>query len=49
MNGIVAPARTARFIELDSLRGLAALTVVLYHLESFWTEAVRPTSAAARL
>jgi peptidoglycan/LPS O-acetylase OafA/YrhL len=48
MNGIVAPARTARFIELDSLRGLAALTVVLYHLESFWTEAVRPTSAAAR-
>jgi peptidoglycan/LPS O-acetylase OafA/YrhL len=48
MNGICAPARTARFIELDSLRGLAALTVVLYHLQILWAQDVHPTSTAVR-
>ncbi|MGD0481670.1 MAG: acyltransferase [Terracidiphilus sp.] len=36
MTRFEAPARSARFIELDSLRGLAALNVVLYHLQILW-------------
>ncbi len=44
MNGTGAPARTARFTELDSLRGLAALTVVLYHLALLWAQDVHPAS-----
>jgi peptidoglycan/LPS O-acetylase OafA/YrhL len=44
MNGIGAPAKAPRFVELDSLRGLAALTVVLYHLQLFWAEETQPTS-----
>jgi peptidoglycan/LPS O-acetylase OafA/YrhL len=44
MNGFGAPARAARFVELDSLRGLAALTVVLYHLVLLWAQDAHPTS-----
>jgi peptidoglycan/LPS O-acetylase OafA/YrhL len=48
MNGAGAPAKISRFVELDSLRGLAALTVVLYHLQFLWTEEAPPTSTAVR-
>jgi peptidoglycan/LPS O-acetylase OafA/YrhL len=41
---IEAPARPTRYIELDSLRGLAALAVLLGHLEWVWT-VVRPPSS----
>ena len=40
-----APKRQVRFVELDSLRGLAALTVVFTHIQSFWEAANPPTSA----
>jgi peptidoglycan/LPS O-acetylase OafA/YrhL len=43
MNRIGDPARTPRYIELDSLRGLAALTVVLYHLALLWVQNTRHT------
>lgn len=42
------PAKPARFIELDSLRGLAALTVFLYHLQLLWAQDVQPASPAVR-
>jgi peptidoglycan/LPS O-acetylase OafA/YrhL len=48
MNEIGAQARTPRFIELDSLRGLAALTVVLFHFQGVWVQDVQPTSTAVR-
>ncbi len=40
-----APARQARFVELDSLRGLAALTVVFSHIQTFWEKVNQPASA----
>jgi peptidoglycan/LPS O-acetylase OafA/YrhL len=43
-----APARSTRFIELDSLRGLAALNVVLYHLQILWVRDNVPASAIVR-
>jgi peptidoglycan/LPS O-acetylase OafA/YrhL len=42
------PVRPARFIELDSLRGLAALIVVLHHLRLLWQGDAQPASAIAR-
>jgi peptidoglycan/LPS O-acetylase OafA/YrhL len=48
MNRIGAPPRTARFIELDSLRGLAALTVVVDHFVVLWAQDVQPTSRVVR-
>lgn len=47
MNGNVTAPKAARFIELDALRGLAALTVVLYHLELLWAQDVQPNSRVA--
>lgn len=41
-------APTARLVELDSLRGLAALMVVLHHLRVLWETETQPTSAAVR-
>lgn len=40
----VAPIRQGRFVELDSLRGLAALTVLVGHLEMAWSDTY-PTGA----
>src|ERR1700722_7768894 len=37
-----------RFIELDSLRGLAALIVVLHHLRLVWQGDAEPTSGVLR-
>jgi peptidoglycan/LPS O-acetylase OafA/YrhL len=47
-NTIDAPERPARYIELDSLRGLAALVVVLHHLRLVWQGDAEPTSAILR-
>jgi peptidoglycan/LPS O-acetylase OafA/YrhL len=44
----IAPVRPARYIELDSLRGLAALVVVLHHLRLLWQGDARPASAILR-
>lgn len=43
-----APVKPTRFIELDSLRGLAALIVVLHHLRLLWQGDAEPTSAIVR-
>jgi peptidoglycan/LPS O-acetylase OafA/YrhL len=48
MSAIQAPARPIRYVELDSLRGLAALTVVLQHLQKIWEMNTPPTSASLR-
>jgi peptidoglycan/LPS O-acetylase OafA/YrhL len=48
MSTIGAPVRQARYIELDSLRGLAALIVVLHHLQRLWEGDAEPTSAICR-
>lgn len=45
---IDAPARQVRFVELDSLRGLAALVVVLHHLRLLWQGDIEPVSALGR-
>jgi peptidoglycan/LPS O-acetylase OafA/YrhL len=42
---IDAPVRQPRYLELDSLRGLAALIVVLHHLRLLWETDTQPTSA----
>jgi peptidoglycan/LPS O-acetylase OafA/YrhL len=47
-NTIDAPVKQPRYIELDSLRGVAALTVVLGHLQGLWVGDTRPTSAFYR-
>jgi peptidoglycan/LPS O-acetylase OafA/YrhL len=44
MSPINAPVKQVRYIELDSLRGLAALIVVLGHLELLWETDTLPTS-----
>jgi peptidoglycan/LPS O-acetylase OafA/YrhL len=41
--------KQARFVELDSLRGLAALTVVLGHLRLLWQGEVQPASPTLNL
>jgi len=43
-----APVRPARYTELDSLRGLAALIVVLHHLRLLWQGDAEPNSAILR-
>jgi peptidoglycan/LPS O-acetylase OafA/YrhL len=48
MTRFEAPARSTRFIELDSLRGLAALNVVLYHLQILWVRDSVPASPVVR-
>lgn len=48
MTKFAAPARSARFIELDSLRGLAALNVVLYHLQILRVRDNQPSSPIVR-
>jgi peptidoglycan/LPS O-acetylase OafA/YrhL len=40
------PGRPARLFQLDALRGIGALVVVLYHLTILWSAEVRPTSPA---
>lgn len=42
------PGRPARLFQLDALRGVGALVVVLYHLTILWSEEVRPTSPVIR-
>jgi len=37
-----------RYVELDSLRGLAALSVVLHHLRILWETETQPSSPALR-
>ncbi len=44
MSTVHAPERQVRFVELDSLRGLAALIVVLLHLRFLWEGETQPTS-----
>ena len=44
-----APAKSARFVELDALRGLAALIVVLHHLRLLWQGDVEPSSRILRM
>jgi len=44
----VAHANSPRYVELDSLRGLAALSVVLHHLRILWETDTQPTSPAFR-
>ncbi len=44
INTTKAPATPARYFELDSLRGLAALTVVLVHIQMFWEYDAQHTS-----
>src|SRR3984957_6435545 len=48
-NTIDAPNRQVRFFELDSLRGLAALIVVLHHLRFLWEGETQPTSVICRV
>ncbi len=48
MSKIDAPVRQVRYVELDSLRGLAALIVVLHHVLYLWETDTQPTSAACR-
>jgi peptidoglycan/LPS O-acetylase OafA/YrhL len=43
-----APPKQARFVELDSLRGLAALAVVLHHLRLLWEGETQPASTMLR-
>jgi peptidoglycan/LPS O-acetylase OafA/YrhL len=47
-NVIGASIRQTRYIELDSLRGLAALIVVLHHLRGLWETDTQPTSVICR-
>ena len=46
---INATSKPARYAELDSLRGLAALVVVLHHLRLLWEGDVPPSSHSIRL
>ena len=48
MSKIDAPVRQVRYVELDSLRGLAALIVVLHHVLYLWETDTQPASAACR-
>jgi len=45
MNSIDAPTKPVRYPELDSLRGLAALIVVLHHLRIAWESDIASESA----
>ncbi len=48
LNTVNAPVKAARYLELDSLRGLAALTVVVGHLRAVWQTDTQPTSVALK-
>lgn len=47
-SSIDVPIRQPRYLELDSLRGLAAFIVVLHHLRILWEYDTQPTSATLR-
>jgi peptidoglycan/LPS O-acetylase OafA/YrhL len=47
-SSIGASVRRPRYFELDSLRGLAALTVVFLHLQILWEVDAQPTSTSLR-
>jgi len=49
MSNTDAPVGPRRYVELDSLRGLAALIVVLHHLLLSWDIETEPTSAICRI
>ena len=49
MSNTDAPVGPRRYVELDSLRGLAALIVVLHHLLLSWDIETEPTSAIFRV
>lgn len=40
-----APVKLVRYVELDSIRGLAAMLVVLHHFRGLWQTDTRPASA----
>lgn len=44
MRTIDTPVRQVRYVELDSLRGLGAVVVVLHHLRILWESQTHPTS-----
>jgi len=48
-NTLDAPNRQVRFVELDSLRGLAALMVVFQHLQLLWETDTHAVSSSAIL
>lgn len=45
---VYAPGKPVRLYQLDALRGIGALTVVLYHLQIVWSQENPPASPAAR-
>ena len=47
-NQVNAPGKPARLFQLDALRGIGALTVVVYHLQIVWSQENPPTSPAVR-
>jgi len=47
-NPVCAPPRSARLFQLDALRGVGAVTVVVFHLTILWEQEAKPTSPAAR-
>jgi peptidoglycan/LPS O-acetylase OafA/YrhL len=48
MNVVDRPVTRLRYFELDSLRGLAALIVVLHHLRLLWQSDAEPSSSTCR-
>ncbi|MGB0066183.1 MAG: acyltransferase [Terracidiphilus sp.] len=46
-NQLHVPGKPARLFQLDALRGIGALTVVVYHLQILWSQQSPPSSPVA--